>query len=252
MIKFFNKNKFDRFPDLVIFDLDNTLYPYYPAHTKAMQSVEKKFQEFFSVSGEEFFSAYDLARLQIKKRLGNKAASHSRLLYFQGMLEMMGLGSQISKALYFESTYWNEFLKNATLFLDAKAFLDDLRRLSIPIALVTDLTAQIQFVKLVHFELDGYFDYIVTSEESGFDKPNKSSFKLIQKKLNFNIEKVWMFGDDFLADIKASKLHMRAITFLRRDKNNLISNQKNNLDVSFTTFKDLRIFLKNMENDIRE
>jgi putative hydrolase of the HAD superfamily len=59
-----------------------------------------------------------------------------------------------------------------------KELLDDLRRLGIPTAIVTDLTAQIQFRKVVYFGLDHYFDYIITSEEAGHDKPHQAPFKL--------------------------------------------------------------------------
>ena len=69
------------------------------------------------------------------------------------------------------------------LFKGVKEMLEDLRLLEVPIAIVTDLTAQIQYRKMVYFDLDKFFDYVVTSEESGFDKPHPSSFKLAVEKL---------------------------------------------------------------------
>ena len=96
----------------------------------------------------------------------------------QAMLENIGLGSQILIALDLEQTYWRTFLSNALIFKGVKEFLEDIRLSSIPTAIVTDLTSQIQFRKVIYFGLDHYFDYIVTSEEAGFDKPHESSFKI--------------------------------------------------------------------------
>ena len=63
---------------------------------------------------------------------------------------------------------------------------------------ITDLTAQIQFRKLIYFGLDELFDYVVTSEEAGMDKPHKSAFELAIKKLNCRPEKIIMIGDDLI------------------------------------------------------
>ena len=48
--------------------------------------------------------------------------------------------------------------------------LEEIRLLEIPIAIVTDMTAQIQFRKILYFNLDYYFDHVVTSEEAGCEK----------------------------------------------------------------------------------
>jgi HAD superfamily hydrolase (TIGR01549 family) len=99
------------------------------------------------------------------------------------MLEIMGVGSQVLLALDFEQTYWRTFLSHAVLFEGVKELLDDLRLLGIPTAIVTDLTAQIQFRKVVYFNLDHYFDYIVTSEEAGYDKPHPAPFQIALEKM---------------------------------------------------------------------
>ena len=42
-MKIINKNKFsDKLPDAILFDADNTLYPYDPAHKAAREAVMKK------------------------------------------------------------------------------------------------------------------------------------------------------------------------------------------------------------------
>ena len=128
------------------------------------------------------------------------------------MLEIMGLGSQVLLALDFEQTYWRTFLSNAVLFDGVTDFLEELRLLEIPVAIITDLTAQIQFRKVVYFGLDHYFDYIVTSEEAGFDKPHSAPFELAVKKMEVKSERVWMIGDNPINDIQGAREAINAIT----------------------------------------
>lgn len=104
------------FPEAVIFDTDNTLYPYGPAHKAAMKSVTHKAINTFGVSKQEFLQAFEKSKFEVKDRLGSTASSHSRLLYFQKTIEYLGMGTRIFYTLDFEQTYWRTFLANARLF----------------------------------------------------------------------------------------------------------------------------------------
>lgn len=213
MTKIFRPEQLTTAPSAILFDTDNTIYAYDPAHEAAMCAVKIKVTRTFSISDEEFQRAFNSARNDIKKRLNGTASSHSRLLYFQRMLEMIGLGSQVLLALDFEQTYWRTFLSNAVLFDGVKSLLDDLRIAGIPTAIVTDLTAQIQFRKIVYFGLDHYFDYIVTSEEAGFDKPNSAPFEIALSKLKPTTSCVWMIGDNPRTDVFGARAAIKAVTF---------------------------------------
>ena len=240
MIKFFNKELFTQLPDAFLFDTDNTLYPYNQANIAAQKAVREKIIKTLSISAKQFDASYLQARKEVKKRIPNTAASHSRLLYMQKMIESFGLGSQVLLALDFEQTYWRTFLTNAYLFSGVKDLLDDIRVLGIPVSMVTDLTAQIQFRKVIYFELDKYFDYIVTSEESGFDKPHKASFLLALDKMKPKGTCVWMIGDNPINDIGGAKKSINAITLQKIHKGVQIGKGENRPDASFENFEDLR------------
>ena len=242
-MRIFNNNLFTQLPDGILFDTDNTLYPYEPAHISALKAVREKMTDKFSITNEIFTKKYDEAKKIVKDRLGATASSHSRLLYMQTLLENLGLGSQVLLALDFEQTYWRTFLSNAILFDGVKDLLDEIRILGIPTAVVTDLTAQIQFRKVVYFGLDNYFDYIVTSEEAGFDKPHKSPFELALNKLASKGSKVWMIGDNPINDIIGAKKHINAVTILKADKKNYSSVKDSNPDALFSEYNDLRKLL---------
>ncbi|MES2356521.1 MAG: HAD family hydrolase [Pseudomonadota bacterium] len=239
-MKIYNQERLTRLPDAFLFDTDNTLYPYDPAHAAAQKAVRDKVVSTFSISPEDFDEAFKEARNQVKIRLKHTASSHNRLLYLQRMLEIMGLGSQVLLALDFEQTYWRTFLSNAVLFDGVKELLDDIRLLGIPTAIVTDLTAQIQFRKVVYFGLDHYFDYIVTSEEAGFDKPHEAPFQIAMEKMRPKGNCIWMIGDNAVNDIRGAREKINAVTFQKTHVGVTLGTDENAPDVSFNEFSDLR------------
>ncbi len=241
-------SRFDRLPDAILFDTDNTLYPYAPAHTAASNAVRNKMVLKFSIEPNEFDKAFKEARRQVKARLSGTASSHSRLLYMQRMLETMGLGSQVLLALDLEQTYWRTFLINAILFEEVKELLDDLRLLGIPTAIVTDLTAQIQFRKVIYFGLDQFFDYIVTSEEAGFDKPHRAPFNLALEKMQPKGKNIWMIGDNPINDIGGAREHIKAVTIQKIHANVEMGKNNNTPDAWFSEFGDLRKFIASIQD----
>ncbi len=188
-------------PKAVIFDTDNTLYPYSPAHKEATRAVEEKVEKQLGIDKAMFRSAFMKARQEIKNRLGNVASSHSRLLYMQKTIEKLELGTRILTTLDLEQTYWRTFLSNCRLFPEVLDFIQLLKSKGIVTANITDLTAQIQFRKLVYFGLDEFFDYVVTSEEAGADKPDKRPFEVVLEKLQIEPENIWMIGDNPKSDM---------------------------------------------------
>jgi FMN phosphatase YigB (HAD superfamily) len=246
MMKYIRKGAFDQLPDAILFDTDNTLYHYDPAHAAGMHAVREKVVATLSIKPKDFDRAFHEARFEVKTRLQHTAASHSRLLYLQRMLEILGLGSQVLLALDFEQTYWRTFLSNAILFDGVMEVLDDIRLLSIPTAIVTDLTAQIQFRKVVYFGLDHYFDYIVTSEEAGFDKPHAAPFQLALEKMRPQGTCVWMIGDNPVNDIRGARKHINAVTLQKIHEGTSMGTGENEPDAVFRDFRDLGILIKEL------
>lgn len=239
-MKIYKPECFTKLPDAILFDTDNTLYDYMPAHSAALKAVREKVVSTLSINANEFEKIYDEARLQVKQRLKETASSHSRLLYLQRMLEIMGLGSQVLLALDFEQTYWRTFLSNARLFDGVKELLDDIRLLDVPTAIVTDLTSQIQFRKIVYFGLEGHFDYIVTSEESGFDKPHVASFEMALQKMQPRGDCVWMIGDNPKSDIAGARKAIQAVTLQKLHTGVELGVGINAPDASFVEFLELK------------
>jgi len=246
MIIKLNQQRDISIPKAVLFDTDNTLYEYEPANLAAIEAVFLKAKNLIGLDRTTFFKFYNLARLQIKDNLHNTASSHSRLLYFQRMIELLGLKAKLLLALDFEQTFWRTFLANAPLFPHVYEIIDLLKSHNILIGVVTDLTAQIQLRKLTYYGLEDTFDAIVTSEEVGADKPDSKNFTLILSKLKLsNMSDAWMIGDNPRADIFGSK-KLGATTFQKIHKGIKVGQGEESPDFIFSNYNDLLILIQSL------
>jgi len=234
------KNIYLTRPQAILCDFDNTFYEYQPAHRAALAAVQIKAQQSLGMTPQAFGGFFERARQEVKSRLEGTASSHSRLLYFQRMIELFGMKTQILQTLDFEQTYWRSFLSNSVLFEGARDFVEDLRLSEIPTAVVTDLTAQVQFRKLVYFQLDSFFDYVVTSEETGVDKPHAAPFLLALEKLGVAAGPVWMIGDSHRNDILGARAIPGVVTFQKRHAGVQLGPREDQADVVFDSFVELR------------
>ncbi|SFB91926.1 putative hydrolase of the HAD superfamily [Brevinema andersonii] len=188
----------------ILLDLDDTLYSYAPAHQTALQTWSQSASQDLNISIEQAEKEYCIARRWFNIQLKDTGASHSRLLYFKYISEKYGL--KVSKVLAWEKIYWDSFLNHMTLFPDVFPFLDKCLENKLQICLVTDLTTEIQLKKLEKLKIDHYFNYIVTSEESGQEKPKSLPFLLALYKLNLFPKDVVMIGDHQEKDILGAEL----------------------------------------------
>lgn len=238
----YNRAAFARPPRLVVLDLDNTFYRYADAHRAGFDAAAQKAHALLGMARDQFRDLYDAARRAVKAQLKETAGSHSRLHYFIDIIDAAGLGAQPLIALDLEQTYWTAFLDGAVLLPDALELLEDLRLAGVPMALVTDLTTQIQLRKVVYWGMDQFFSAIVTSEEAGAEKPAAAPYQLLLRKLGAAPEAVWSIGDGIDSDIQGSKQHLGAATLLRCESLSDVEPTPA-LDLAFDQFKSLRTFL---------
>ena len=241
-----NPKKFKNKPKAIIFDTDNTLYKYAPAHKLALKSLFSKAEILLDLKKDLFEEKFSQARREIKNRIINQASSHSRLLYIQRTIELLGLKTQLLLTLDLEQTYWRTFLQSCNLFPNVRELLNKLNSINIKTAIVTDLTSQIQFRKIIFFGLEQYFDFVVTSEEAGVDKPNKAPFELALKKLDLFASECWMIGDSLDADVLGGN-ECGLVTLHKYESRRGIKYKNIIPDASFDDFDSIIKLIKKIE-----
>ena len=98
----------------------------------------------------------------------------------------------------------------------------------------------------MYFGLEHLFNYIVTSEEAGFDKPHEAPFQIALEKIQPKGDCVWMIGDNPITDIKGSKENINAVALQKLHAGVEIGEGLNSPDASFNEFSEIRKLLKKL------
>ncbi len=185
----------------ILLDMDDTIYSYKPCHEFALKKTFEIYNKKINkISKVGFLKKYENAKKQVKKNTKNQAAGHSRFLYFQSMLENENNKTMYAETIMLEETYWSSFIKKMKLNKWVIPFLKWCRVKNKKIIIVTDLTSEIQFRKIIKLKIKNYIDFIVTSEEAGVEKPSKLIFKLALSKINGKEDLAVIIGDSLSKD----------------------------------------------------
>ena len=181
----------------VIFDLDNTLYAYDPAHAAGFRAVSEYAAEKFGIAPETFRTLHREADILLRGRAGETASAiHSRLIRYQLILE--GQGLPIWHAPRMEARYWASFFAEVRPEPGTREALEKLRAQGLRIGVGTNMTAEQQYRKLELLSLLELVDFLVTSEEVSAEKPERKLFDVCVEKAGCRT--VWLRRDDMDCD----------------------------------------------------
>lgn len=180
----------------VLIDLDDTLYPYEKCNQSALEAVVSQLAEMFNRQKEDVKEVFDKSRRTVKEWLKDTAASHSRFLYFQKTIESLKGCTDIKLTRDIHNLFWDTYFNEMKLFEGVIEFFKQLKEAGIKVAIVSDLVADVQFSKLSKLGIENYVDFVITSEEAGYDKPAKPIFQLALEKLGLQKDEVVLIGDD--------------------------------------------------------
>jgi putative hydrolase of the HAD superfamily len=111
---------------------------------------------------------------------------------------------------YVEGTFF-KFLK---LYSDALPFLSGLRELGAKVVLITDSSTEWQRKKLRILGIEGYFDDVIISGETGHSKLDDYNFKLALRR--FPSDEVYVVGDRDETDMRGGKVIGATTILVRR------------------------------------
>ena len=184
----------------LLLDLDDTLYEYAPAERAARGALVTLIAAETSVAPAAVADAWAAARDAVHARLGERGSAHSRLLYLSELAHALHLPGALASARRWERAYWSTFLAHARLREGARELLAWWRERGGRVAIVTDLTLDVQLWKLEHFGLLDAIDALATSEEVPWDKPAPDVLLLAIERLGVRRGDCVMVGDSARKD----------------------------------------------------
>lgn len=189
--------------EALFLDLDDTLYNYKESHNIAIQKVFSK--ESFGYDEKTFKKVYRDARTYITKKLSPSGTCRSRYLAFLKIAEDKNLKNPFLIARELDQYYWSSLIESIHPFDYVSPLIKWAKQSEIKIAIISDMTTDIQIQKIIRLNLHNVIDFLVTSEDVGTEKPSPDIFSEALRKVACPPSKCLMIGDCYEKDILGAK-----------------------------------------------
>ncbi|AHG03505.1 hydrolase [Halobacterium sp. DL1] len=201
--------------EAVFVDLDDTLYPYPECNEAGKRAAWETARELgYEWSRDDFEEVYQAGRREVKRELAGTASAHERFLYFKRAVQMHAGTHSARDALALGEAYWETYVEEMELFDGVVETLESLQASGVDVAIVSNLTTRIQLKKIERLGIEEHVDLVVTSEETGREKPSSVMFTLPIAQLDVRSSEVVMVGDSPTADIAgANALGLTTVLF---------------------------------------
>lgn len=206
----------------IYFDLDRTLWDFPKNSEETLRDLINRHVPELNSEFDAFLSTYheineNLWRLY---RDGEIKKEELRTKRFQDTLGKFGiLNHGIAEKIGID--YIKESPYKTILYPNTHETLSYLHNKGYKLYLLTNGFLEVQTVKIRECKLEQYFTKMITSEEAGYQKPNKKIFEYALKTVNAKKAESIMIGDDIENDIKGALNFGMDAVFFNPDKNKL-------------------------------
>lgn len=181
----------------VAFDLDGTFYPNYRLYRRLI---------FFIVKNPRFFHSFVSAR-RLLHSPERKARPNLSFYDEQAaiMADILGQPGEEMKQKVDSLIYqgWEKLFAGVKPFAHVRETLDAFRQAGLRLAVLSDFPPK---QKIPMLGLDGLFEVILSTEETGALKPSAVPFTALSKSLNLNPGEILFVGNSAKYDIEGARL----------------------------------------------
>ena len=216
--------------DAIAFDIDGTLYPNSRMYLNSV---------LFSLVRLRFLYHYRIVRSQIRKI---RPIDDFRTLQARMLAERMGISVERSKERIEHAIYgrWQRIFRNIRPFPFLSDLLLRLKAGGYALGIMSDFPVG---DKLAHLDLPHVWDHVMTSEETGYLKPNPEPFNVLAESLGTAPERVLYVGNNYKYDIiGASRTGMKTAHLAREPATGTVAD---------ITFFDYRVLDKSLLDRVR-
>jgi HAD superfamily hydrolase (TIGR01509 family) len=189
----------------VLFDFDNTLLDFASIEPVADSFLTKAVKKRFGVSPDDFLKHYKWMKPR-RIHAGSRSEEFSRILWISETLAWLHVQPDYDLINEVANQYWSICTNKAKLFPKTKEVLAGLHT-SRKLGLISDSdgNALIKKERLEKAKILSYFDTVITTDITGFNKPYIGNFKLACSRLNVKAKECVMVGDSPWRDLSAPK-----------------------------------------------
>ena len=199
--------------ELVLIDLDDTLFDYSKTEDSAFRKTFKK-MGFFQVNQiekekmeenyEKIRKKYKEVNLQLWKDLekGKMDKDKLKVLRFEKIIEEFGLEYD---SVEISELYLKKLGESVFPFTVTEKLCEYLHS-KYKVGIITNGIKEVQYSRIKNSSIGKYIDKLVISEEVGVNKPDKKIFEYAMEYLGTSDKKLTiMVGDSLVADIKGGQ-----------------------------------------------
>lgn len=202
----------------VIFDVDNTLYDFTYSNGLALNALKEYSKKNFGWTAEEFDEKHLAVQREIYEQLGYNGSCRDRMLRYQKMLEQSSL-PLFPHAVKMYEMYWSTLMNTMRPSEGMSDVIKALKEKGLKIGIGSDMVPYTQMLKLELMKVLQYFDFMVTSEEAGEEKPSPKIFNMCIEKAGCLPSECLFIGDDLKKDYYgALSAGMKALWFNASNK----------------------------------
>ena len=127
------------------------------------------------------------------------------------------------------------------LIKNVKNFLEYLVSNDYKIVLASATDIAVLQTALKHFEIDKYFSFIFTEDNTGFQKPQPEFFEYCMKKLEAKPKDIFFFEDSVSSILSARKNDIKVCGVIHRFNKKLLKRHKDSCDLIIKNYADKRL-----------
>jgi len=196
-------------PELILFDLDDTLMAYDIVSNEAWDKATDQFIQENGIKTEKAILLEKILEEKEKYRNDPERFRIGRQNIYNSRREIVKLA--LKDFLNIEDNILERFADNHTrifeslwyLFDDTIETLEKIKKLNLKIGIVSNGTSENQRRKLKRFDIEKYFDYFYIEGELGYGKPDIRVYEKMLQETKIDSKKIIMVGDHLEWDIEA-------------------------------------------------